>query len=980
MDTPRQGQADAGSVSSEGITRGTARDTGRENDGGAPRYVIPPRELTAVEIPAVVEDIDRAVRAFGRAPSLRHVLDPLRNSIPLYIDPEEPFCPPIMSHNARSHNVVLKVTVPKRTGRKRKRGTDGPWQGDVELQGTDTSASASENVQSVARHDDPRLLRRKLEDNVGRYHVEAVGLIKHTHRFRGLADFYWDMDKSSFARRYVDQVLPGDVDKIKQFKFTPGIDQGPNVDIIPPPIFTHMSLPFNYFYSQNPYVRWTEDGGTVNTTAVKQVGHFIGTEDAAPTGPQIPPDMTDPRMVEVIAQLEEAFEDRPVWTRRSLLNHLAGKLRNWNELKKYLNYTAYQFKGGPWRDGVVPYGIDPRTDPKYRIYQTLMFKLPKQKRAKKDQTWQSLRRVQMGRTKEFVQELSASHIFDGETYHTDGKVWQVCDITDPLLRELLDNAEVRPTWDVSSGWYHGGLWAKVKAIMKTKLVAIQFGRRLTKEDFAPTLQCGDQTPIRSTSATFHLPLPNLHLTKEELTLLRGREPSKKKKSQVYNVRVRPRAKMGVDTEEQSSVAPNDAEVEADADPDPDPDPEVDVDAEAEEVSILDRMDQSEDSEAGSDDDEEDEDGDDEDEASGPWFCKHCNKPFAVYEDLIKHKRYMRNENKENHIHCKLCGRDFHTLEGEMKHMQVEHPLEQNLECPGCGQGPFKRLGALIDHIERGFCTRIDTSVLDKLREEKLEFPRRLQELTKEPVKGNYTKYMPSTTAGSTISGWNMDKEPTSFKLIEEEFPGLSDTEEGGAQLTETTSWSKSKPRTGGGNGNVEAQPVLRPPFRPAKQTARPSFRPGVTTITAGMDPDDPDCPSFNAARYYCMYTDKYNCPKRLCGKTFKSAKGLVGHLRSPVHGNKSYRCPYCLRIFKTLAGIASHAESRSSRCRIQDTEHYETFMDQLTAGLVDVERTRYQDGSIIFKTSEQVKQKLRGETTVDKTKYPVTTVPDDVYW
>ncbi|KAL7811733.1 RNA polymerase III transcription factor IIIC subunit domain-containing protein [Trichoderma aethiopicum] len=978
MDTPRQGPADAGSVSSGGITRGTARDTGHEDDGGAPRYVIPPRELTAVEIPAVVEDIDRAVRAFGRAPSLRHVLDPLRNSIPLYIDPEEPFCPPIMSHNARSHNVVLKVTVPKRTGRKRKRGTDEPWQGDMELQGTDTSASASENVKSVARHDDPRLLRRKLEDNVGRYHVEAVGLIKHTHRFRGLADFYWDMDKSSFARRYVDQVLPGDVDKIKQFKFTPGIDQGPNVDIIPPPIFTHMSLPFNYFYSQNPYVRWTEDGGTVNTTAVKQVGHFIGTEDAAPTGPQIPPDMTDPRMVEVIAQLEEAFEYRPVWTRRSLLNHLAGKLRNWNELKKYLNYTAYQFKGGPWRDGVVPYGIDPRTDPKYRIYQTLMFKLPKQKRAKKDQTWQSLRRVQMGRTKEFVQELSASHIFDGETYHTDGKVWQVCDITDPLLRELLDNAEVRPTWDVSSGWYHGGLWAKVKAIMKTKLVAIQFGRRLTKEDFAPTLQCGDRTPMRSTSATFHLPLPNLHLTKEELTLLRGREPSKKKKSQVYNVRVRPRAKMGFDTEEQSSVAPNDAEVEADADADAEVD--VDVDAEAEEVSILDRMDQSEDSEAGSDDDEEDEDGDDEDEASGPWFCKHCNKPFAVYEDLIKHKRYMRNENKEDHIHCKLCGRDFHTLEGEMKHMQVEHPLEQNLECPGCGQGPFKRLGALIDHIERGFCTRIDTSVLDKLREEKLEFPRRLQELTKEPVKGNYTKYMPSTTAGSTISGWNMDKEPASFNLIEEEFPGLSDTEEGGAQLTETTSWSKSKPRTGGGNGNIEAKHGLRLPFQPAKQAARPSFRPGVTTITAGMDPDDPDCPSFNAARYYCMYTDKYNCPKRLCGKTFKSAKGLVGHLRSPVHGNKSYRCPYCLRIFKTLAGIASHAESRSSRCRIQDTEHYETFMDQLTAGLVDVERTRYQDGSIIFKTSEQVKQKLRGEATVDKTKYPVSTVPDDVYW
>ncbi|KAJ4863993.1 RNA polymerase III transcription factor (TF)IIIC subunit domain-containing protein [Trichoderma breve] len=599
MDTPRQ--EDVGIGSSGSTARNPARD---RREDGAPRYAIPPRELTAVEIPAVVEDVDRAVKAFGRVPSLRHVLDPLRNSIPLYINPEEPFCPPIMSHNARSHNIVLKVTVPKRTGRKRKRGTNEPWQGDVELQGVD-EASPSENVRSIARLDDPRLLRRKLEDNVDKYHVEAVGLIKHTHRFRGLADFYWDMDKSSFAQRFVNQVLPGDVEKLKEFKFAPGIDQGSNVDIIPPPIFTHMSLPFNYFYSQNPYVRLTEDGGTVNTTAVKQVGHFIGTEDAAPTGPQIPPDMTDPRMVEVIAQLEEAFEDRPVWTRRSLLNHLAGKLRNWNELKKYLNYAAYQFKGGPWRDGVVPYGIDPRTDPKYRIYQTLMFKLPKQKRARKDQTWQSLRRVQMGRTKEFVQELSASHMFDGETYHTDGKVWQVCDITDPLLRELLDNAEVRSTWDVSSGWYHGGLWAKVKAIMKTKLVAIQFGRQLTKEDFAPTLQCGDQTPIRSTSATFHLPLPNLNLTTEELTQLRGREPSKKK-SQVYNVRVRPRAKIDIDAMEgQSVVTSHDADADAD----------LEADAEAEAASILGRMEQSEDSEAGSDDDD-DEDEDDEENENG----------------------------------------------------------------------------------------------------------------------------------------------------------------------------------------------------------------------------------------------------------------------------------------------------------------------------------------------------------------------------
>jgi general transcription factor 3C polypeptide 5 (transcription factor C subunit 1) len=106
--------------------------------------------------------------------------------------------------------VVLKVTVPKRTGRKRKRGSKGPWLGDIDFSEPGEQTFDGVNICSTARLDDPKVLRRKLEDNVGKYEVEAAGIIKHTHRFRGLADFYWDMSKSSFAQRYVDQVLPGD--------------------------------------------------------------------------------------------------------------------------------------------------------------------------------------------------------------------------------------------------------------------------------------------------------------------------------------------------------------------------------------------------------------------------------------------------------------------------------------------------------------------------------------------------------------------------------------------------------------------------------------------------------------------------------------------------------------------------------------------------------------------------------------------------
>lgn len=56
-------------------------------------------------------------------------------------------------------------------------------------------------------------------------------------------------------------------------------------------------------------------------------------------------------------------------------------------------------------------------------------------------------------------------------------------------------------------------------------------------------------------------------------------------------------------------------------------------------------------------------------ASGLLFCGHCDKSFEQWEDLLRHKQQRRNDNKEDHIHCKICARDYKTLAGEMLHMQ-----------------------------------------------------------------------------------------------------------------------------------------------------------------------------------------------------------------------------------------------------------------------------------------------------------------------
>ena len=100
--------------------------------------------------------------------------------------PESPWRRPILSHSAPSHNVVFKITVAKRTGRRRKKGSNAPFEGEIEMADAPSPIILDPTICSRSRLDSPKVLRRKLQDNVDTYDVEPVGVISHTHRFRGV--------------------------------------------------------------------------------------------------------------------------------------------------------------------------------------------------------------------------------------------------------------------------------------------------------------------------------------------------------------------------------------------------------------------------------------------------------------------------------------------------------------------------------------------------------------------------------------------------------------------------------------------------------------------------------------------------------------------------------------------------------------------------------------------------------------------------
>ena len=206
-------------------------------------------------------------------------------------------------------------------------------------------------------------------------------------------------------------------------------------------------------YNQNSGVKRVVDekGGhsTINTHHAGRTGaravHFDVAE--VPAGPEagLPPIETlDESVQKVMRRMQEILQDRPIFTRRALVNTLGRETVY--DIKFASPYIVYAFVSGPWRDTLIRYGVDPRTSPDFRKYQTVTVKLL----ARADHAHRvPVPAWRQGRSDWIGASDPTSHIFDGKKLTRDGSTWQICDVTDPLLASILD-APSRERCDVSA--------------------------------------------------------------------------------------------------------------------------------------------------------------------------------------------------------------------------------------------------------------------------------------------------------------------------------------------------------------------------------------------------------------------------------------------------------------------------------------------------------------------------------------------------
>ncbi|KAL9615131.1 MAG: hypothetical protein Q9167_000449 [Letrouitia subvulpina] len=456
----------------------------RPQDGAssrsAPRIEIPNMPIIAIESPLFYTSVDKAVASLGGEGKIEKLVDDDDDNkfheAELHLHPGDQMSKPINSVMSETKNVLIRITVPKRTGRKRRRGAEGPFFEPIESPQTHPNLLASPN--------DNRRMLRSLRERPEQCKVEAVGPIHQTHRFRRLPDFAWSTTSSPFMKNVRELILPMKYPNLKDFGRY--FSDGPRTDgdLLPPPQLTPMNLPFNYLYLQNPSVKEVirPDGvpTTVNDQAPKRnrIAMLQHSGSPVPTSAptDVPPETELTGLERVfISTVRDILTKRPVWSRRALQNQIPPNLWNAvgpNVAKHLWQYSGYIFASGPWRDTIVRLGYDPRTDPDARWYQSLVFQLQLADAQKSQGT------SDLGRK---------SHIFDGESVELDGKLWQMCDITDPFLRSLLlRDLSLRTTChQPSDGWYPNGLLAKVRIIMRYKILAIVQGQKpIEKPDLA----------------------------------------------------------------------------------------------------------------------------------------------------------------------------------------------------------------------------------------------------------------------------------------------------------------------------------------------------------------------------------------------------------------------------------------------------------------------------------------------------------------
>jgi len=255
----------------------------------------------------------------------------------------------------------------------------------------------------------------------------------------------------------------------------------------PSALFVQMPIAYDYKFRQNAHVDFTGGEGEIGIQRVLAYNNYSiisPTAESVPQGPSpdLPPESKlTPYVQSLIASIRLELQKRPIITRHLLYNTLGWDKRD--RLRQASVYCGYFFETGPWKEALITWGLDPRTNPQFRHFQTVSFLSYKKTGTARHHT--AFDKHVQALARRDAASLRNQHVFDGVNVSWTGNLFQFCDITDPFIRQILDTDNIRDTCAPTlQGWYHIGTWAKATIILKDKMNRILGGEQSDNSIYA----------------------------------------------------------------------------------------------------------------------------------------------------------------------------------------------------------------------------------------------------------------------------------------------------------------------------------------------------------------------------------------------------------------------------------------------------------------------------------------------------------------
>ncbi|XP_015222702.2 general transcription factor 3C polypeptide 5 [Lepisosteus oculatus] len=303
------------------------------------------RRLVCVEHPCRVLSVDKILETVGGEEGMSRTYADSSRRLELYFRPRDPYCHPVCGNRFPSTSLLLRV---------RRRVAKGC--------GNEASGDSPEQEQMS---------------------MEILGIIGTTYKFQGMADFQYlavHAQPDGTQTSLYDKILLRRPEK-KEF-----FDQDVPL-FIPPPIFSRLDNPVDYFY--RPEIQHREGYTHPVLSSENLIGlsrarrpHnaiFVSFEDKdVPTEPLEAAVQNwqrfcaHPDKHRAEEEIKQLFEKRPVWSKNAVKCNME---IHPEKLKLLLPFVAYYMLTGPWRSLWVQFGYDPRTDPKAKVYQVLDFRI-----------------------------------------------------------------------------------------------------------------------------------------------------------------------------------------------------------------------------------------------------------------------------------------------------------------------------------------------------------------------------------------------------------------------------------------------------------------------------------------------------------------------------------------------------------------------------------------------------------------------------